>query len=68
MKGTKFIFESGCKLTPARLRKFLKAYDEQGVLNLPAAYIVKSIQGVPDGYDKEGKPVTTTIILVGWER
>jgi hypothetical protein len=64
---TKFIFESGAKLTPAKLRKFVKAYEEQGVLNLPPSYIVKSIQGVTAGYDDEGRPVTTTLILIGWE-
>jgi hypothetical protein len=59
MAQTKFIFENGVKLTPAKLRKFIASYNETGVLNLPSNCIIKSIQGVPG----RGKTPTTVIII-----
>jgi hypothetical protein len=56
---TKFIFEDGIKLTPAKLRKLVTGYNKDGVINLPANCAIKSIQGVP------GRKTSTTIIIIG---
>jgi hypothetical protein len=59
---TKLVFENGCGLTPAKVRKLRAAYEDAGVLNLPADYYVKSIHGLPR--EKRGQ-TPVTLILIG---
>jgi hypothetical protein len=69
----KFIFENGTGLkpkdagktapglTPHRFNKLINEYRTTGVMNLPADYIIRSIQGLPA--DNTGE--LTTLIIIG---
>jgi hypothetical protein len=57
--ATKLVFENGCGLTPARVRKLQEAYEVNGILNLPTGYFIRQIQGLPP---ENRKPMTLIII------
>lgn len=57
---TKFIFENGTSLTPAKQAKLIEEYHTEGMVRLQPGYFLRSIQTLPAD---PGGEMTTIIVI-----